>query len=1099
MKTRLIGLIFALAACLAVAFPATALAANNVHNVTLNKWYDTLSAATAAATDGNVIEVHNSFTEKATVKIQKQNLTIRAASGKNPTISWTSTDEVAVTGATSYHCIVIYTSVNTSTTFGGGSGVLTFDASKASDSDNKGKRARVMAHCGSGTLNIMDGVVLTGGNPGGGSYSDGKQSGPRPSWSGEVTGEVGFGAGIFMRYGTLNMTGGVIKDNYSLWGATTDHNYVGGGGGVYLYNDTEMLMSGGTITHNAAGSGGGAGILVGYYSKLTVSGGTISENKCGFASGGGIGVRTNSEVKITGGLIKENVAEGHGGGLFARGDSIPLEITGGTFEGNVAGSYGGGVLFWTVGDDVTKNTVVIGGDARIINNKALDGGGVSVGREVLHGKPIGNKAKLVIQGSPVISGNTASRNGGGIHMQSDEFSDAVNTVNISGGTISGNEAADGAGIYVPGGTVTVTGGSFTENKASDRGAGIFTGGGTMTISNAVFSKNTASSFGGGAYVVGGSVVLNSGTFSENEAESGGAVYITKVGTTRESNLTMNAGAFSKNAAADAGGAVYIEGGNVDVRHGYFTGNSAADGGAVYMAGDTSTSLIMESGTMSGNTASDDGGAVFATGGTIKIGLEACKGEDEAALAACTHHTAKGEGRHHPVINGNEAKDCGGGIAIGKNGVVHFYCGEATDNSVLYKGVGKNVFMDGGEFNLYDGATVGAPRDPDLVIVGGKLNNKCEVENYVTLNYYMSNGSMETGMVGLAQYEEVMNLPDGEYFWPEYAEDNNLAFIGWTAQGAASGNQSNEFVRHKEQYLNSGSPVQIIDAEPGVQPEDMDQTDRNTAKVFDGDSTDKVMHLYALWAPVTNPITYVDNISWDVVSGATLPASYTFSRESNVVEVESLPKPGYEVKGWWIYQDESQNANWSDDADMDYEPDPDGTVGNYSNLNLEGLVYQEVDADGTLQLEAGNANFGKITLVANYVPAYADLVVSKDGWNTVDENQTFLLRIVGTPYAQASQPEAFETIDVTVSVKGNGSVKIEHLPLGDYEVTELEDWSWRYWNGEEFKSQNVVLNQSEMIGEAPFANTRPNIYWLSGDSWCRNLFAGSAIDKTASVA
>ena len=138
----------------------------------------------------------------------------------------------------------------------------------------------------------------------------------------------------------------------------------------------------------------------------------------------------------------------------------------------------------------------------IKNNHAFNGGGVSVGREVRDGKPIGNKAKLVIEGNPLICKNTADNNGGGIHMQSDEFSEAVNTVEISGGTIDENKAKNGAGIYVPGGTVTMKGGNFTENIASDRGGGIFTGGGTMTISNAAFSKNEADNFGGGVYVVG---------------------------------------------------------------------------------------------------------------------------------------------------------------------------------------------------------------------------------------------------------------------------------------------------------------------------------------------------------------------------------------------------------------------------------------------------------------------------------------------------------------------------------------------------------------------------------------------------------------------
>ena len=1069
MKTRFISFIFVLAACLAVAFPATALAANNVHNVTQNKWYDTLSAATAAAADGNVIEVHNSFNEITSVKIQKQNLTIRAAAGKNPTISWTQTDSVPVTGATSYHCVVVYTSVTTSTTFGGGTGTLTFDATKASSINHKGKRARVMMHCGSGALNIKDGVVLTGGNTGGGNYDSNKDGGRWPEGSGEVTGVVNFGSGLYMYKGTLNMTGGVIRDNYSLFARTNNgadnvnansHNFVGGGGGVYLNAGTVMNMSGGVITHNAAGSGGGAGILVGASSKLTVSGGTISENVCRFASGGGIGVQTGAEVKVAGGLIKENVVEGHGGGLFARGDSIPLEITGGTFEGNVAGSYGGGVLFWTVGDDVVKNTVVIGGDAKIINNKAEFGGGVSVGREVRDGIPYGNKAKLVIQGSPEISGNTAVKYGGGIHMQSDEFSAAVNTVEISGGMISGNKAEDGAGIYVPGGTVTMTGGSFVENKASNRGAGIFTGGGAMTISNANFSKNEASGFGGGAYVVGGSVLLNSGTFSENKAKSGGAFYITKVATTGASNLTMNAGTFSKNAAVNTGGAVYIEGGNVEIRHGDFVDNSATFGGAVYMAGDASTSLIMESGTMSGNTASDDGGAVYATGGNLYIGLLGCAGKDNDM------HVAKGDGRHHPQITGNDAGDTGGGIAVGGAGSVYLYCGDVVDNDALYKGVGFNVFMNGGKVYLHEGANVGtyidSKLDPDLVIVGGQLIDGSNAEGgFVTLKYYQSNTAASTDKVGYAEADMRMNLPDGIYFFN--APMDGYMFFGWTPKGAVS---AQKFVRDDEEYLPSGTAVTVSDVKA-----------IGEAQGTYDDSSDGIMNLYALWAPSKSKITYAGYVTEDGFASFSLeqqtvnPAEYAFAYDSSVVSIADPGYAGYELVGWYVYQNESQNANWG----KEYEPVYLDGEKNYSNLDFSKMKYIAVsNADDSFDLEMGKSRFGDITLIAKYEPIYGTVTISKafpqGASYSVDANQPFVFRITGV-----ADDKALPAIDMDVVVYAGSSVAVT-LPAGDYKVAEDLSWAWRYACTSSIQSADLDVQDESLLLE--FVNKQESVKWLN---------------------
>jgi len=1065
--------------------------ANNVHNVTQNKWYDTLSAATAAANANNVIEVYNSFTETATVKILKNGLTIRAAAGKNPTISWTKTDEVPVSGATPYHCVVIYTAVTTSTTFGGGTGTLTFDATRASDADNKGKRARVLMHCGSGNLNIGNGIVITGGNPGGGSYDDKRVDTPFPSWSGEIVGEVGFGAGIYMYNGTLNMSGGVIKDNYSLWGATaadrkTSHNYVGGGGGVYLYHGT-MNMTGGTITHNAAGSGGGAGILVGHGAKLNVSGGTISENVVNFASGGGIGVRTESEVKISGGNIINNRVTGHGGGLFARGDSIPLEITGGIFEGNEAGSYGGGVLFWTVGDDVSKNTVIIGGNTQIKNNKASQGGGVSVGREVLDGKPVGRKAKLVIQGNPIISGNTATLYGGGIEMQSDEFATDVNVVEISGGTISGNEAKDGGGIYVPGGTVTMTGGTFSGNKASDRGAGIFTGGGTMTLSNATFTNNIADGNGGGAFVQGGQVIMNSGSFTANEADNGGALYV------NNGTFTMNDGSVNSNKATGTdedgnGGGAYVAGGNVTITHGTLNSNEAVKGGAVYMAGSEDTTLTMESGEMSSNIVTDDGGAIFATNGTIYIGLLNCQGTD----ADLVKHTQKGIGRHHPKINNNRAGDTGGGIAVTGDGVVHFYCGEANGNEALYKGVGKNVFMDGGEFYLYDGADVGVTHDPDLVIIGGELHNMIRNEVMITLQYFADNDDTTPQMTGMAEYQEFMNLPDAQYFFKNPPADS--VFIGWTAQGIGD----EHYVRNKAQYIGSGDPVQILDHAPteDAQPDDADyQTWINTKKMVDG-KNDKIIKLYALWAPKTSKITYVDGMTGQTMTHA--PATYNFdeARDSQIIKIPAIAKSGYDQVGWYIYQDSGKNANWNNPLDTNptqgetiYEP-------NYTGTDYSKQVRLDIDRNGVLDLETGFTNFGDITLIAIYVPAYTDLRIKKDGCNsTIDENQSFVFNIKGQP----TNTELGE-IDINFMILGNGEVLIKEIPVGNYTVKELSDWSWRYGTttvekgtstqlGEPVNGTSCIIEISDSTVEyaVNFNNTRTNAYWLDGNDYVNNEF------------
>ena len=963
--------------------------ADNVHNVTQNKWYSTLSAATVAANASDVIEVHNSFTETTHVKIQKNGLIIRAASGKTPVISWQGVDttpgDTLKQYATQYNCVVVYSSVSGKTTLGGGTGTLTIDASGASSDSYKGRRARVLIHVGSGTLELLDGIVLTGGNPGGGNYNTKKEGEERhPAGSGEITGERGFGAGIFMYSGTLNMKGGIIRDNYSLLAKTSDieannsHNFVGGGGGVYLHNNTTMNMTGGTITLNAAGSGGGGGILVGHSATLNLSGGTISKNVTRAASGGGIGVRIQSYVSITGGNLIDNYAVNYGGGLFARGDSTPLSITGGLIEGNTAGGSGGGVLFWTVGDNVEKNTVIIGGDVQIKDNRAENGAGVSVGREVLDGKPIGSKTKLVIQGNPVISDNIATQNGGGIHMQSDTFGNDVNIVEVSGGTISGNSAVDGGGIYIPGGTVTVTGGTFSNNMASEEGAGIFTAGGTLTISNATFSENKATEYGGGAYVVGGSVIMNSGTFSGNTAKSGGGIYITKEGTTNESNFTMNGGAFSKNQAlSENGGAAYVNGGSIFVTDGLIDNNTAANnGGGLYITGG---SFTMTSGSMTNNKATGTegaGGGAYVEGGNVEIGIKTCTGNGN-------YHTVPPRDKNHPTIEKNTATDSGGGIALIGSGYMSLYCGKITNNIAGNDGRGLNVYMEDGTFNFHAG-TVGQLQDPELVIVGGTLKNHTLTEGDVTLTYYHCN-DLETfeeshtgdlaNKTATASKGSWFNLPDGEKYWdaPE-----GYRFFGWTFKGPE---EAQSHVRKKSDYQPMGEPLQGYD------------THDKTA--------DDVLHMYALWAPETSSITYVGSYFDGSFTSETLNASnvatYSFHHtEDSTITLNSPEKPGYTFVGWFYYQDVSQNANWG------IEPAYVDTGKDYGDLDFkntdgkaETIAFLPVADDGKCYLEVEATNFGDLTLIAKFEQDSAQLnyvVVGPEGTTpgTVDPTSETIL-------------------------------------------------------------------------------------------------------------
>lgn len=125
----------------------------------------------------------------------------------------------------------------------------------------------------------------------------------------------------------------------------------------------------------------------------------------------------------------------------------------------------------------------------------------------------------------------------------------------------------------------------------------------------------------------------------------------------------------------------------------------------------------------------------------------------------------------------------------------------------------------------------------------------------------------------------------------------------------------------------------------------------------------------------------------------------------------------------------------------------------------------------------SSDLSQNNIVFIYDPTLTTLTIQKSGWDSVDENQTFLFRIKGTD-------ENTENIDLTVTVHGNGKTAVADLPVGSYTVTEKTDWSWRYTPSAgstlsiELKAGGLVL---------PFENSRTEEKWLDGANYEVNRF------------
>jgi predicted outer membrane repeat protein len=222
-------------------------------------------------------------------------------------------------------------------------------------------------------------------------------------------------------------------------------------------------------------------------------------------------------------------------------------------------------------------------------------------------------------GGIFVSGSTVANNlGGGLRATLTDSSLRMEVVNS---TISNNRGPDGAGLFVSvlGFTSTfdpqllVVNSTLTGNQATGDGGGAFGLGATTRFERVTFTNNTAASDGGGVCLASDQVVFNAGdlsifdsTFMNNRAANGGGAALLSLGTTAFG--TIERSLFANNTASGDGGGVYAGGQFQTVNNSTFTGNSAARGGGHFHAGQGESH--MSRCTVAGNSASQVGGGVY---------------------------------------------------------------------------------------------------------------------------------------------------------------------------------------------------------------------------------------------------------------------------------------------------------------------------------------------------------------------------------------------------------------------------------------------------------------------------------------------------------
>ncbi|MDY0225186.1 MAG: hypothetical protein RBR05_07365, partial [Candidatus Methanomethylophilaceae archaeon] len=144
------------------------------------------------------------------------------------------------------------------------------------------------------------------------------------------------------------MTGGEITNNTAFSSSSATF-----GGGVYVWaGHNEVIMSGGKISYNSAGTTGGGVFVWGVGSKFTLIEGEITNNSATY--GGGVGMDNVPPMIILGGNISNNRASESGGGVLGI-----VNMSGGHITNNSA-KIGGGVYMNTIGVSIISGGLISG-------------------------------------------------------------------------------------------------------------------------------------------------------------------------------------------------------------------------------------------------------------------------------------------------------------------------------------------------------------------------------------------------------------------------------------------------------------------------------------------------------------------------------------------------------------------------------------------------------------------------------------------------------------------------------------------------------------------------------------------------------------------
>ena len=486
--------------------------------------------------------------------------------------------------------------------------------------------------------------------------------------------------------------------------------------------NTTLKIVGGSFTNNTVvGDIWDRGGLINSAGVLDIEGATFDGNKVVSGSTkvyGPVLHQEGSKLSVTDSVIINNSSDYMSGALNL--SKTTATFTGNQFEGN-SSAGGGAVMYVNTCDTTFENNIFDGNTATGSEaGISLQGGTASFDGDIFRNNKAqgGNAGALYLLSGNVAAlkdvtfeNNFAKAQGGAVYIGD------KGDITIDGGSFDGNQASQGGAIFnTASGQVVVTGStSFVNNQSSSYGGAVYNNGGSISLEGSEFTGNKvvtsgSDTHGGAINTVGGKVTVANSTFEANTAYAynadgsinyasghGGAIYA-RVG----AELNISDSTFSGNKTGKLGGAIYVSQSKLVSSGNTYEANEANAAGVMYLntaqdatfTGDTFTgnkALTGEAGVMS----FEDSTATFE--GSVFSGNSAA-GKGGALMvhtgSSITFNGTNTFSGNTSVVGANDIHN-NGTITFDEGSVTHLAGGITGDNVGTLAGAGSIVITDAG--------------------------------------------------------------------------------------------------------------------------------------------------------------------------------------------------------------------------------------------------------------------------------------------------------------------------------------------------------------------------------------------------------------------